>query len=271
MASRRAVGINARFLAKSTTLVAVLDYDVFYHSLNTASLVGTLQLPARWQLSFDAEHRNAPILTTGNALIGQPFTDLTQMQQVFTNEQIFQLARDRTAATSLYTFTATKPLGQRFQLAAIVSANQTGATPDSGGVPAQPATGLLPNYQLQFYGSDIWHQGDFGTVSLQHGETEVGKIDSASLTLRFPLGGAWRIAPRVTAERLVQSSNNSTQTSYLPSALLDYQRGSSLVQLEVGGQLGSQEAFLQLANGQFVQTQNTTSYYVSLSYRLSFR
>ena len=42
------------------------------------------------------------------------------------------------------------------------------------------------------------------------------------------------------------------------------------MQLEGGAQLGSREAFLQLANGQFVQTQNTTNYYVSLSYRISF-
>ena len=42
------------------------------------------------------------------------------------------------------------------------------------------------------------------------------------------------------------------------------------MQFETGAQLGSREAFLQLANGQFVQTQNTTSYYVSLSYRINF-
>jgi hypothetical protein len=43
-----------------------------------------------------------------------------------------------------------------------------------------------------------------------------------------------------------------------------------LLQLEFGGQLGSREAFLQLPTGQFVQTQNTTSYYASLSYRINF-
>jgi hypothetical protein len=46
------------------------------------------------------------------------------------------------------------------------------------------------------------------------------------------------------------------ETSYIPSALLDYQRGNYLVQFETGTQLGSRGAFLQLANGQFVQTQN---------------
>ena len=42
------------------------------------------------------------------------------------------------------------------------------------------------------------------------------------------------------------------------------------MQLEVGGELGNREAFLTLANGQVVQTQKTTRYYVSLSYRINF-
>jgi len=267
---RQAVGAEGRYLASHGSVVAVLDYDTFYHSLNTASLLGTLQLPARWNLSFDTERRNSPVLTTGNALIGQPFSDLYQMQQVFTDQEIYQLARDRTALSSYYSFTATRPLGQRFQFTAIASASKTGETPASGGVPAQPATGLLPNYQLQIYASNLWREGDFNVLTLQHGDTEIGNIDSASITLRFPLGGSWRLAPRFTVERLSHLSDGGSETSYIPSALLDYQHGNILVQLETGAQLGSREAFLQLQNGQFVQTQNTTNYYVSLSYRISF-
>ena len=267
---RQAVGAEGRYLASRGSVVAVVDYDVFYHSLNTASLLGTLQLPARWNVSFDTERRNSPVLTTGNALIGQPFSDLYQMQQVFTVEEIYQLARDRTPVTSYYSLTATHPLGQRVQFTAIASATQSGATPASGGVPAEPATGLLPNYQVQIYASNLWHEGDFNVVTLQHGDTQIGRIDSISATLRFPLGGAWRLAPRLSIERLSGLSDGSKETSYLPSALLDYQRGNALVQLELGAQLGSREAFLQLPNGQFVQTQNTTSYFASLSYRINF-
>jgi hypothetical protein len=268
---RQAVGLEGRCLASWASAVAVLDYDTFYHSLNTASLLGTLQLPARWNVSFDTERRNSPVLTTGNALIGQTFPDLTQLQQAFTTEQIYQLARDRTSLTSNYSLTATRPLGQRFQFTAIVSATETGATPASGGVAAEPATGLLLNYQAQLYASNLWHEGDFNVLTLTHGNTEIGRIDSVSATSRFPVGGAWRLAPRFTVQRLSQLSDGSTQTTYIPSALLDYQRDNKLLQLEAGGELGSREAFLQLPTGQFVQTQNTTRYYVSLSYRISFK
>jgi hypothetical protein len=267
---RQAVGVEGRYLASHGSMVAVVDYDVFYHSLNTASLLGTLQLPAHWNVSFDTERRNSPVLTTGNALIGQPFTDLYQMQQVFTEQEIYQLARDRTPVTSYYSLTATHPLGQRVQFTAIAAATQSSATPASGGVPAEPATGLLPNYQVQIYASNLWHEGDFNVLTLQHGDIQIGRLDSISATMRFPLGGAWRLAPRMSIERLSGLSDGSKETSYLPSALLDYQRGNKLLQFEVGAQLGSREAFLQLPTGQFVQTQNTTSYYVSLSYRINF-
>jgi hypothetical protein len=267
---RQAVGLEGRYLSGHASLVTVIDYDTFYHSLNTASLIGTLQLPARWSASFDAEQRNAPVLTTANALIGQPFTDLSQMQQVFTDEQIYQLARDRTASTSIYSLTATRPIGERLQFTAQVAANETGATPASGGVPAQPATGMLLNYQVQLYASSLWRSGDFNVLTLTHGNTEIGRVDSVNLTSRFPVGGAWRLAPRFTVERLSDSTGGGSQTSYLPSALLDYQRGNKLLQLEVGGELGSRESFVTLSNGQIVQTQKTTRYYVSLSYRINF-
>jgi len=268
---RQAVGCEGRYFTSVASLVGVLDYDTWYHSLNTASLLGTLRLPAHWTASFDAERRNSPVLTTRNALIGQSFTDLTQLEQLFTPAQIYQLAVDRTPLTANYSVTATKPLSQRFQFTAIVSATETGATPASGGVAAVPATGLLLSYQAQLYGSNLWHNGDFNLLTFTHGNTQIGRIDSVSINSRLPIGPVWRIGPRLTVERLNAQSDGSQETSYIPSLLLDYQRERSLFQFEVGGQLGQRQAFLQMQNGTFVQTQNTTRYYVSMSYRISFQ
>ena len=268
---REAAGFEARYVGALASLVSVVDYDTFYHSLNTASLIGTLQLPARWNVSFDAERRNSPVLTTRNALVGQTFTDIEQLEQVFTTEQIYQLARDRTPVTSDYSLTATRPLGQRFQVTAIVTATETGATPASGGVAAVPGTGMLLDYQAQLAAADLWRTGDFSVLTLTTGNTEIGRIDSAALTSRFPIGGAWRLGPRFTVDRLTALSDGSQETTYIPSLLLDWTRGRWLFQLDTGAELGRREAFLQLANGTFVQTQNTSRYYVSLSYRVTFQ
>jgi hypothetical protein len=266
---REAVGFEGRYLASHASLVTVLDYDTFYHSVNTASVLGTWQLPARWGVSFDAERRNSPVLETRNALIGQPFTDMTQLEQVFTPTEIYQLAQDRTPVTTNYSITATKPVGERLQFTTIVTATQTGGSPASGGVAALPATGMLPTYQEQIYLSDLWFSGDFSALTLTHSEIQVGRIDSVSLSTRLPISAAWRIEPRLAVDRLDSNADGSQETTYLPSMLLDYQRPWGLFQFELGGQLGTREAFLQLQNGSFVQTQNTTRYYVSVSYRIN--
>ena len=79
---------------------------------------------------------------------------------------------------------------------------------------------------------------------------------------RFPLLGAWRIGPRLTIDRRTILSDDSTEITYIPSMLIDYQRDRTLLQFEFGGQLGKRDALL--------QTQNTKRYYVSMAYRFSF-
>jgi hypothetical protein len=259
---RQAVGFDAHYLAPRGSVAALVDYDVYYHSLNAATLLGTLQLPAHWTFSFDAEQRNAPVLTTRNALIGQPYTTLMQLEQIFTPAQILMLARERTPASSNYSLTATRPMGERLQLAITSTASEIGSTPAGGGVATEPGTGLETTYELQVYASGLWAAGDFDVISLAHADTQIGRIDDVGITSRFPLGGAWRLGPRLTAERRLISSDSSRELDFLPSFLLDYQRSRWLLQMEAGAEIGSRDATL--------QTQATHRIYVSLAYRVAF-
>jgi tetratricopeptide (TPR) repeat protein len=264
---RQAAGFEARYLASHASLVMVVDYDTFYHSLNTASFLGTVQLPARWNVSFDAERRNSPVLTTRNALIGQPAATIAELEAQILQaglpaQTIFQWARDRTPYTTDYSFTATRPIGQRLQFSATAAVSQTSGTPASGAVDAQPGSGTETTYQAQLYGSSLWFPGDFSVASLTYANTETGKVQTLGGSARFPFIGAWRIGPRITVNRRVLVADDSTELTYIPSVLLDYQRGLKLLQFEVGGQLGKRDALL--------ETQNTKRYYVSLSYRIGF-
>lgn len=260
---RRAVGLQGRYLAPRASLVALVDYDTSFHSLNAAMLLGTLQLPARWSLSFDAERRNTPVLTTQNALIGQPFTTLPQLEQTFTAAQIYQLARDRTPATEAFSLTVTRPLANRFELAATAVADRTAATVASGGVPALPATGLELSYQAQLYGSSLWSTGDLNVLTLTYANTQIGKTEAVGVSTRLPLWGAWRIGPQMTLDRTQIVTDGSTQNTVDPSLLVDYQHGLSLVQLELGGEIGRQSTAQ--------MSQRTQRYYVSLAYRIGFQ
>jgi tetratricopeptide (TPR) repeat protein len=259
---RRAVGIEARYLVSSLSLVALIDYDTLFKSLNAASLLGTLQLPGRWNLSVDLEKRNSPVLTLRNALIGQPVTTLAELGQTLTPAEIFELAKDRTPVTSNYSITASRPIGERFQFSTTVSSSETAATIASGGVDAQPSSGRNLTYQTQIYGSSLWRRGDFNVLSLAYATTESTKLASLGITSRFPLNGTWRIGPRLAVDQRRLISDDSKEIILVPSLLLDYQSGRRLLQFEAGGQLGKRD------NSQ--QTQNTKRYYLSLAYRVSF-
>ena len=265
---REAVGTQARLLLPKASVTALLDYDIFYQSLNTAAILGTMQLPALWNVSFDAERRNAPVLTTHNALIGRPFSTLDELAKFYESiglptDTIYQNARDNTSSSSSYSVTISRPLGPRYQFAATVSAQEFGPTNSVGtSVPAQAASGLQTAYQAQIYGSNIWKEGDFNVLSVLYADTQTAKTYSASMTERFPVGAAWRLGPRLSVVHQQLSSDGSNQLSLLPSALLDWQRGRNLVQIEGGYEFGKRDSSL--------QTQNTRRYYVSISYRIAF-
>jgi hypothetical protein len=259
---RRAVGMEARYLVPKLSVVAIADYDTFFKSLNAASLLGTIQLPARWSVSVDLEQRNSPVVSTRNALIGQPVTTIAELEQTFTRDEIFGLAQDRTPVTSTYSLSASRPIGERYQFSTTVAASETGATASSGGVDAQPGTGMSFTYQAQLYGSSIWKRGDFNVISLGYASTDTGKIASLGVTSRFPLNSVWRIGPRLAIDHRRLASDDSKEIFLVPSLLIDYQSGRRLLQFEAGGQIGKRDNSL--------QTQNTKRYYLSLAYRVSF-
>jgi tetratricopeptide (TPR) repeat protein len=265
---RQAVGTQARLLLPNASLTALVDYDTFYRSLNTAALLGTMQLPARWNVSFDVERRNAPVLTTRNALIGQPFSTLGELADFYTSiglpaDTIYENARATTAASSSYSLTVARPLGPRFQFSATVTAQELGATSGVGtSVPATEATGLQSAFQAQLYGSNIWKEGDFSVLSALYTNAQSSKTYSLGMTERWPLGVAWRIGPRLTVAHQELKSDGSTLLDVFPSVLIDWQHGRSLLQVETGGEIGKRNSAL--------QTQNTKRYYLSVSYRLAF-
>jgi tetratricopeptide (TPR) repeat protein len=270
---RRAAGFQGRLLLPHASVTGIVDYDVFYKLLNTAAVLGTMQLPAHWNLSFDAERRNAPVLTTRNALIGEPFTTLSQLlafeQQINQGlspqallETIYSAARNNTPVSESFNLTIARPLGSRFQFATTIGAQRLGEVPGIGSIPGQPATGLEWSYQSQIYGSNLWKDGDFHVLSVGYTRLASGKTASLGVTSREPIGGAWRLGPRLTLEQQQITSDGSKELSLLPSALLDYQRGHRLLQVEAGGQIGKRDSN--------VQTQNSRRYYVSIAYRVGF-
>jgi SPOR domain len=260
---RQAVGTQWQYFVPGRSLVSYVDYDTEFHSINAAVLLGTLQLPDRWLLTADLERRNAPLLTSENALIGQVgITTIPQLEQSFTAPEITQLAKDRTPTLDSAMLSAQKQLGERFQVMFDVFLTKESTTPASGGVAAIPGTdGSDLSYQAQLFATGIFSNADFHQFILRYDHTSTADATGVGYIARYPLGGAWRIGPRILVERIV-SDTGPVQYTYTPYLHTDWQRNGRMVEIEAGTEIGR--------NPQILQIGNSTRLFVSIGYRVGF-
>ena len=259
---RQAVGAQVQYARPNLSVVSYVDYDTSFQSLNALVLLGTVQLPARWQLTMDLEHRNAPLITAESALIGQPFTTLSQLVKVFSEQQIFALAKDRTPVFSTYSLSALEQLGERFQTIFDVFYTKLSDAPASGGV--EQFTGTQGNdisYQVQLLGSSLLRQNDFNQFVVRYDTTADYNVLGWQFISRYPIFGAWRAGPRLLFQRKVTDSG-FTSIFYAPYAHVDYQRHGHVLEIEGGAEFGKNPAGLEIGN--------TTRLFVSIGYRINF-
>ena len=259
---RQAVGTQVQYARPNASVVSYVDYDTAYRSLNALVLLGTLQLPDRWQLTLDLEHRNAPLLTTQNALIGQSVTTLNDLEKIYSEQQIEDLARDRTPVLATYSASALKQLGERFQAIFDVFYTKLSEKPASGGVEAFTGTqGNDISYQVQLLASSLLKTNDFNQFIVRYDTTPTYDVVGWQFISRYPLFGAWRIGPRMLFQRTT-TDTGYTSIFYAPYGHLDYQRHGHVLEIEGGAEFGRNPAGLQIGN--------TTRLFVSIGYRINF-
>jgi hypothetical protein len=262
LADRQAVGLEGRYFVPGRTLLAMVDYDLHYQEINSAVLTGSLQLPARWALSFSGDHRRAPVLTTRNALIGQPFATLDDMLTLYSSAEVERLARDRTPLSDLVSLSISRPLGERFQFSLEAYGSRIDATVASGNVAATPSTGWERTAQLQLTANNLVEANDLWLLALRRQDGALAQIDSILLAARLPLGGAWRLGPRLRVDRRTSLLDEADETVYVPTLRLDYLRGRSWFECEIGAEQGAR----QLAAGQ----EDTERLYFGLAWRMNY-
>jgi hypothetical protein len=259
---RQAVGVEARYFVAGRTLLAMVDYDVHYQELNSAMLTGSWQLPARWVVSFSADLRRAPVLTTRNALIGQPVRTLDELLGLFDPAEVEQLARDRTPLSDLFSVSVSRPIGDRFQFSFEAYGSRFAATVASGNVAATPASGLEKTFQAQLTANNLGQANDLWALSLRHQDGAQATIESLAIAARLPVGGAWRLGPRLRVDRRDSVLDDASEILYVPALRLDYQRGRAWLEFEAGAEVGARE----------LATDDETSrrFYFGLGYHLNF-
>lgn len=278
---RRSIGFQTRYGMPGRTAVFLVDYDIAFQQLNSATLIGNSRVGEYWVLSADADHRRSPLLLLSNALIGQTATSLPALEALFTPSQIRQLALDRTATSNTVVLSATRPFGERWQLMADIGALELSGTPASPGIGTPPigaveatqSTGLDKNIALQMSGSSLLQPNDLHIFSVRFDDSPSARSTTLSWDARFVVRGNWRLGPRLSVEQLEDPGLGGKQMLYLPQVRGDWTNRISVFEVIAGYQLQNQQAQQQqqtLSGAAQSTTVDQRSLYVSVAYRVRF-
>jgi tetratricopeptide (TPR) repeat protein len=231
---RQAVGLDVRFFDDRRSFSGMLDYDVDYGELNTALLFGTWRL-GRLILTGLFDQRMSPILTTRNALIGQPAETIDELLLVWTEDEIRQIARERTAEARTVTLGVAAPIAERWQANADVTITEIGDSVESAGVPALQSTGRQTYYSASFVGSALFATSDVSVFNVRIGRSDSFSATDIAWDLRVPVGRKLRINPRLRVGLWESNATGRRRETLAPSLrLLFNTSGHYRLELEAG-------------------------------------
>lgn len=262
---RQSFGFEARYLDDKRSLNSMVDYDYGYDKLNTALMLGTWRFDNRLTLTGLIDVRQSPILTTRNALIGQPVDSISEMLLTWTEDEIRQIARDRTSDMRTVTLGISKPLFDRFQINADVTGTEIDATVESAGVPAIPSTGQQLYYSTSFVGSGLFGTGDVSIFNLRYGTARDFTMSQVTWDARFPVGHRLRLNPRLRYG-VWEGANGVRRETTSPSlrVLLNF-RSHYHFEAEIG-----KDDLLRTDLADPTARQSSTGNYVNIGYRADF-
>ncbi|MBI5136725.1 MAG: SPOR domain-containing protein [Nitrospirae bacterium] len=260
---RRAVGTEVRYFRPNRSLFGLFDYDIMFGKVNTMLLLGNLTLPDKSTLSLTIDVRKSPVLTTSNALQGQPYGTIETMRYVLGVNRTREVALDRTPTSRTLTLGATHPINGRVQINADVTVSKLGGTPASEGVLAVAGTGDEFFINTQMIVNHLIRDDDVTILGARYANTSTATSTSLNFNMRYPVGNRWRINPRAHIDYRDNFTDKSKLIGIFPSIRADYRLGRLFqLEMETGGDWSGN-----FFNG---AREDTYGYYATLGYRINF-
>jgi hypothetical protein len=196
-------------------------------------------------------------------LIGQPVTTIDELLLTLTEDEIRQLAADRSASMQTYMLGVARPLFERFQISADVTVTQFDGAPASGGVPEFPDLGTEYYYYVSLIGSSLFTEGDVSILGLRYADGATAQTSTVFLDTRYPLTERLRINPRLALSLRQVSADDSEQWLARPALRLFYRMARHWqLELDVGGEWGSRDSA--------AESTDTSAWYMYMGYRTDF-
>lgn len=227
---RRAVGGTVNLRTEKTYAALLLDYDIFHKTLNNLYLNAAYDLSERWRVHTTANHRRSPYLTTSNALIGQAYDDLSELEQDLLDLKLEDVAEDRTATSTMVRIGLDGKIDDTWSFSIEGSAADYGSTNASAGVFA------LPQRRDYYFSSQVRARGLLGkgsytTVRVRMSDSDTASTNTMDISSRFRLFDDWQLYGRLMMSQREYDTTGDAHLQIKPSLRVDY-RGFKSVRLE---------------------------------------
>ena len=219
---RQAIGTELRYTDDTTSVFGLIDYDVHYDEVNMAITTASWTAPDKSTISASADYRKSPFLLTQNALQGQTAGSLSDMLTFLSEEEIDQLALDRSATARTFSVSYSKPLSEMFQVTLDATLANISATPASGGVEEVAASGNDYYYSALLLANSVLRENDAFTLGLRYADRQSSNTYAVDVSSRYPVTSALRVSPTVRLSYREGEVTDFTEWSVLPSVRLNY-------------------------------------------------
>lgn len=259
---RQAVGGEFRYFGDKQSLWGMVDYDLHFGELASAFLQGSWRFESRLSIHALLNQRGSPFLSTGNAIIGQPVSTFAELANIFSADELSQLGKDRTAASTNYSVGLSYPITQKLQINTDIGQSTIDGTPASGGVLATPGS-TYSYFSGSLLASSLLKEGDVSIFSLRYSDSDTTQVISMTVDSRYPFGRSWRINARIRVDHRQLISNDSEQWLFTPGIRIQYRRSQKFRLEFEAGKLFSQQDSANI-------NQDRESYFVNLGYQAFF-
>jgi len=263
LTDRRAIGGEFKYHQKNASYFGLVDYDIFFNQLNAAMLSGNHVTQSQQRLSWSINYRKNPYIGTRNALIGQSADSLAELQNLFiTDEEILDLALDRTLESTTATLQFSQPINKQFDFSSSLTWMNLSGAPESGGVPAIGESGGQYYLNLYLGGKRLYSQNDYNTIGFRYSNLASSQVYSTYVTSRYKINKEFSVSAKFRFDNR-NSDNGTSQQNISPTLRLQYQSKQHYLYSDIGGIFYNTKSDL-------FPSQESKIYYVYLGYRWFF-
>jgi hypothetical protein len=172
-----------------------------YETLNLFFATFNKRYQNKSSLNIVANYRNNPFLKTTNALLGQEgASSIDDLLKTYTEDEIEQLALDRTASYKSISAYYTHYLNSDYQINTDLTAYNMTGTVDSAGVEAIQDTDNEYSYSLGLVGNNLFTGSDVNIINVRRNNLTTSDLLLLSISSRFRIERDWFIRPGLAYE-----------------------------------------------------------------------